>query len=792
MQKKNSDMGWKEMTVSYSINKKTLPMIPLRGMHIFPNMVIHFDVGREKSINALEEAMVKDSMIFLTSQKDANVDNPNVEDYYSFGVVCKVKQMLKMPGDNIRVLVEGLTRGRILKVIDGEDDYLKVDIEEYIYMEDEIEVDDRMDAMMRLVKDSFEEYCTINTKIPDDAILSVREIEQPERLSDIIVSYIFLKPSQKQELLETLNPYERLEKLEVFLNQEIKVIELEETINQRVRKQINQFQKEYYLKEQMKAIQKELGEDFDSGSEVEEYFNKIRKAKMPKEAREKAEKEAERLMRINSSSPEAGVIRTYLDWLIDLPWSKSTKDNKDISYGRKVLEEDHYGLEDVKERILEFLAVRQLNPRMKSPIVCLVGPPGVGKTSIAKSIARALDRNFIRMSLGGVRDEAEIRGHRRTYIGSIPGRIISNIAKVKSNNPVFLFDEIDKLANDFRGDPASALLEVLDPEQNSTFTDHYLETSFDLSKVMFITTANSTSTIPRPLLDRMELIEISGYTDEEKVEIASRYLVPKQLEEHKLTKEQVKISENTIIEIIQKYTRESGVRNLERKIGSIVRKSAVKIVENNLKSVTINKGNLEKYLGIPRFRYDEANKTDQIGIATGLAWTAVGGETLFIEVNLMNGEGKIQLTGQLGDVMKESAQAGLSFIRAHLDKLEIDEEFYKKKDIHIHVPEGAIPKDGPSAGITMATAVVSALSGIPVDKDVAMTGEITLRGRVLPIGGVKEKVLAAKRAGIKKVILPKENEKDTEKLPQNIKKTMEFVFAEKMDDVLRHALVKGV
>jgi ATP-dependent Lon protease len=785
-------MGWKEMTVSYSINKKTLPMIPLRGMHIFPNMVIHFDVGREKSINALEEAMVKDSMIFLTSQKDANVDNPNVEDYYSFGVVCKVKQMLKMPGDNIRVLVEGLTRGRILKVIDGEDDYLKVDIEEYIYMEDEIEVDDRMDAMMRLVKDSFEEYCTINTKIPDDAILSVREIEQPERLSDIIVSYIFLKPSQKQELLETLNPYERLEKLEVFLNQEIKVIELEETINQRVRKQINQFQKEYYLKEQMKAIQKELGEDFDSGSEVEEYFNKIRKAKMPKEAREKAEKEAERLMRINSSSPEAGVIRTYLDWLIDLPWSKSTKDNKDISYGRKVLEEDHYGLEDVKERILEFLAVRQLNPRMKSPIVCLVGPPGVGKTSIAKSIARALDRNFIRMSLGGVRDEAEIRGHRRTYIGSIPGRIISNIAKVKSNNPVFLFDEIDKLANDFRGDPASALLEVLDPEQNSTFTDHYLETSFDLSKVMFITTANSTSTIPRPLLDRMELIEISGYTDEEKVEIASRYLVPKQLEEHKLTKEQVKISENTIIEIIQKYTRESGVRNLERKIGSIVRKSAVKIVENNLKSVTINKGNLEKYLGIPRFRYDEANKTDQIGIATGLAWTAVGGETLFIEVNLMNGEGKIQLTGQLGDVMKESAQAGLSFIRAHLDKLEIDEEFYKKKDIHIHVPEGAIPKDGPSAGITMATAVVSALSGIPVDKDVAMTGEITLRGRVLPIGGVKEKVLAAKRAGIKKVILPKENEKDTEKLPQNIKKTMEFVFAEKMDDVLRHALVKGV
>lgn len=778
------------MTVSYSTENKILPMIPLRGMHVFPNMVVHFDVGREKSINALEEAMVKDSVIFLTTQKDANIDDPTEDEYFEIGVVSKVKQMLKMPGDNIRVLVEGVTRGRIISVVD-EEPYLKVEIEEYNYMEENIEIEDKTDAMMRLIKASFEEYCTINTKIPDDAIISVNEINEPNRLSDMIVSYVFLKSADKQELLELLNPYERLERLEVLLRQEIKVIELEESINQRVRKQINQFQKEYYLKEQMKAIQQELGDDYDTGSEVDEYMSKIHKAKMPKEAREKAEKEAGRLLKINSSSPEAGVIRTYIDWLIDLPWSKSTKDNKDIAFARNVLEEDHYGLEDVKERILEFLAVRQLNPKMKSPIICLVGPPGVGKTSIAKSIARSLGRKFIRMSLGGVRDEAEIRGHRRTYIGAIPGRIITNISKVKSNNPVYLFDEIDKLASDFRGDPASALLEVLDPEQNGTFTDHYLETAFDLSRVMFITTANTTSTIPRPLLDRMELIEISGYTDQEKLQIGKRYLLPKQLKEHGLTNDAFRLSDNTLTEIIQKYTRESGVRNLERKIGSIIRKSAVQFVEKKKTSITVSKTNLEKYLGIPRYRYDEVNKTDQIGIATGLAWTAVGGVTLFIEVNLMNGEGKIQLTGQLGDVMKESAQAGLSYIRAHLDKLDIDEEFYKKKDIHIHVPEGAIPKDGPSAGITMATAVVSALTGIPINKNVAMTGEITLRGRVLPIGGVKEKVLAAKRAGITKILLPMDNLKDGDQIPANVKKTVEIVFVENMEDVLENALVKG-
>jgi len=775
------------MNKNYEIEIKTLPMIPLRGMHIFPGMVIHFDVGREKSINALEESMVNDSIIFLTTQKDASTEIPTEEDYFEYGVVCKIKQMLKMPGDNIRVLVEGLNRGKINKIISDED-YIEVEIESYIE-KDMDETSEKMEAIMRMVKESFESYTTINTKIPDDAIISVNEVEEPHRLSDVIVSYIFLKSSDKQTLLETLDPYERLEKLQVLLEEEIEVIKLEETINKRVKKQINELQKEYYLKEQMKAIQKELGEDEDLGDEVEEYLKQIKKAKMPKEAKEKAEKEAKRLLKINQASPEAGVIRTYLDWLTGLPWNKSTKDNKDIKKARKVLEDDHYGLEDVKERILEFLAVRQLNQNMKSPIICLVGPPGVGKTSIAKSIARALNRKFIRFSLGGVRDEAEIRGHRRTYIGAIPGRIISNISKVKYNNPVFLFDEVDKIANDFRGDPASALLEVLDPEQNSTFTDHYLETSFDLSKVMFITTANTTSTIPRPLLDRMEVIEISGYTAEEKFNIGKKYLIPKQYKEHGLTEKDIIISDNALKEVIEKYTRESGVRELERNIGNIIRKVAVKIVEKNKGKVVVNVNSLEKYLGIPKYEYERAYEKDQIGIATGLAWTRVGGETLFIEVNLMNGEGKLELTGQLGDVMKESAKASLSYVRAHLDKYNIDEKFYKKKDIHVHVPEGAIPKDGPSAGITMATALLSALTNRPVNKQVAMTGEITLRGRVLPIGGVKEKVLAANRAGIKKVLLPKRNEKDMNKIPKKVKKALEIVLVDNMDEVIKHALL---
>ncbi len=774
------------MTKNYDKEIKILPMIPLRGMHIFPGMVIHFDVGREKSINALEESMINDSIIFLSTQKDASTEMPTEDDYYEYGVVCKIKQMLKMPGDSIRVLVEGLNRGKIKKII-SEEEYIEVEIESY-KEKDAGEISEKMEAVMRMVKESFESYTSINSKIPDDAIISVNEVEEPSRLSDVIVSYIFLKSSDKQNLLETLDPYERLEKLQVILKQEIEVIKLEETINKRVKKQINELQKEYYLKEQMKAIQKELGEDEDLGDEVEDYLKQIKKAKMPSEAKEKAEKEAKRLLKINQASPEAGVIRTYLDWLIGLPWNKSTKDNKDIKKARNVLEEDHYGLEDVKERILEFLAVRQLNQNMKSPIICLVGPPGVGKTSIAKSIARALNRKFIRFSLGGIRDEAEIRGHRRTYIGAIPGRIISNISKVKYNNPVFLFDEVDKIAQDFRGDPASALLEVLDPEQNNTFTDHYLETSFDLSKVMFITTANTTSTIPRPLLDRMEVIEISGYTAEEKLNIGKKYLIPKQYKEHGLTEKNIVISDNALKEVIEKYTRESGVRELERNIGNIIRKAAVQIVEKNKEKVVVNVNSLEKYLGITKYEYERAYEKDQIGIATGLAWTRVGGETLFIEVNLMNGDGKLQLTGQLGDVMKESAKASLSYVRAHLDRYNIDEKFYKTKDIHVHVPEGAIPKDGPSAGITMATALVSALTNRPVNKNVAMTGEITLRGRVLPIGGVKEKVLAANRAGIKTVLLPKRNKKDMNKIPKKVKKDLEIILVESMDEVIKYAL----
>ncbi|WP_427338199.1 endopeptidase La [Caloranaerobacter sp. DY30410] len=768
--------------------KRVIPLIPLRGLSVFPYMVMHFDVGRDKSINALEQAMVNNSLIFLTSQKEANVDMPSAEDFYHVGTVCKIKQMLKLPGDAIRVLVEGINRGKIIEIL-KEDPYFEVEIEEFIY-DTEKEKDIETEAMMRLVLEAFEEYVKVGNKVSPDVVITVSEISEPGRLADVIASYIQLKPEDKQKILEAFDPYERLETLYIILKEEIEVLEIEEKIYQRVRKQINKLQKEYYLKEQLKAIQKELGEDDGIEAEVEEYKKKINKIKMPKEVKEKALKEADRLLKLSPASAETGVIRNYLEWIIELPWDKKTKDRIDIKKSREILDEDHYGLKDVKERILEYLAIRQLAKNMKGPILCLVGPPGVGKTSIAKSIARSLNRKFVRMSLGGVRDEAEIRGHRRTYVGAIPGRIISSMRKVGSKNPVFLFDEIDKLSSDFRGDPASALLEVLDPEQNNAFIDHYLEVPFDLSKVMFITTANTTSTIPRPLLDRMEVIRISGYTEEEKVQIAMKYLLPKQMKEHGLKKENIVISENTIRDIINKYTREAGVRNLERNIANICRKVAKKIVEDNVKTVRINSNNLHKYLGIPKFRYEKAAEEHQVGIATGLAWTAFGGETLSIEVNCMNGTGKLQLTGQLGDVMKESAMAGISYIRSKASELGIEEDFYKEKDIHIHVPEGAIPKDGPSAGITMATAVISALSNIPVRSDVAMTGEITLRGRVLPVGGIKEKVLAAHRAGIKKVILPWDNKKDMEEIPDKVKRKLEFVLVKNMDEVLENALVK--
>ncbi len=773
---------------SYKIKseKREIPLIPLRGLSVFPYMVVHFDVGRDKSINALEEAMVNDSLIFLTAQKEAKVDIPTPEDFYKVGTVCKIKQMLKLPGDTIRVLVEGINRGRITEIL-KEEPYFESEIEEVIYEIDESNKE--IKAMMRLVVERFEEYVSLGNKISPDVIVTVDEIKEPGRLADVISSYIHLKPDNKQKILEAFDPYKRLEVLHIILEEEIEVLQIEDKISNRVKKQINKVQKEYYLKEQLKAIQKELGEGESLEEEVLEYEEKINKIKMPDEVKEKALKEVNRLRRLSPASAETAVIRNYVEWIIELPWDKQTKDRVDIKKSREILDKDHYGLKDVKERILEYLAIRKLAKDMKGPILCLVGPPGVGKTSIAKSIARSINRKFVRMSLGGVRDEAEIRGHRRTYVGAIPGRIISSIKKVKSKNPVFLFDEIDKINSDFRGDPASALLEVLDPEQNSTFTDHFLEVPFDLSKVMFITTANTINTIPRPLLDRMEIIRVSGYTEEEKLEIAKGYLVTKQLKEHGLKEKNINISENALRDIINNYTREAGVRSLERSIATVFRKSAKRIVEDKVKTVRINSGNLDKYLGIPKYRYEMAAKENQIGIATGLAWTAVGGETLSIEVTPMGGKGKLQLTGKLGDVMKESAMTGISYIRSKAKDLNINDDFHEKQDIHIHVPEGAIPKDGPSAGITMATAVISALTNIPIDSALAMTGEITLRGRVLPIGGVKEKVLAANRAGIKKVLLPYENKKDMEEIPDKIKKRLNIVFVKTMDEVLDHALV---
>ncbi|SKC38509.1 endopeptidase La [Maledivibacter halophilus] len=764
-----------------------LPLIPLRGLSVFPYMVIHFDVGREKSIKALEEAMVKDQTIFLTTQKEVDVDLPTTEDFYEIGTISKIKQMLKLPGDAIRVLVEGISRGRI-KNIGQDEPYFKAEIEEY--KAGEKEVNREVEAMMRVVLDAFENYVSVSNKISPEVIITISSIEEAGRLADVIASHMILKTEQKQEILEAFDPKDRLEVLYKILLKEIEILEVEKEINTKVRGRINRLQKEYYLKEQLKAIKEELGEDAGYDDEIEEMYDKIKKVKLPKKVEEKVYKEIDRLSKLSPGSAESGVIRTYVGWILDLPWNKKTKDSIDIKKANAILEEDHYGLKSVKERILEYLAIRKLAKKMKGPIICLVGPPGVGKTSIAKSIARSLNRKFVRMSLGGVRDEAEIRGHRRTYIGAIPGRIISAIKDAGSKNPVFLFDEIDKVSSDFRGDPASALLEVLDPEQNREFTDHYLELPFDLSNVMFITTANTLGTIPRPLLDRMEVIEVSGYTEHEKVVIAKKYLLPKQIKEHGMEESNLQVSEQTIRDIINYYTRESGVRNLERQLATICRKAARQIVENESEIVRVNTTSLKKYLGIPKYRYEKVRDKNEVGITTGLAWTRVGGDTLSIEVTPMKGTGKLVLTGQLGDVMKESARAGLSYIRSRVDVLDIDEDFYKNYDIHIHIPEGAIPKDGPSAGITMATAVISALEKTPVYRNVAMTGEITLRGRILPVGGIKEKVLAANRAGVEKILLPMENEKDLTEIPDSVKRKIEFVLVEHMDEVLKHALAK--
>ncbi|WP_025717711.1 endopeptidase La [Paenibacillus sp. 1-18] len=765
---------------------RRFPLLPLRGLLVYPSMVLHLDVGREKSVKALEKAMVEDNLILLCSQSEVNIEEPTQEDIFRVGTVAKVRQMLKLPNGTIRVLVEGLERAEIIQYTDNEE-YYEVLAKELHEAEN---VQPETDALMRTVLTQFEHYINLSKKVTPETLAAVSDIEEPGRLADVITSHLTLKIKEKQDILETIDVTQRLEKLLDILNNEREVLELERKINQRVKKQMEKTQKEYYLREQMKAIQKELGEKEGRAGEVEELRNQLSELELPVPVKEKVEKEIDRLEKMPASSAEGGVIRNYVDWLLSLPWNTFTDDDLDIAKAEEVLNHDHYGLDKPKERVLEYLAVRKLVKTIKGPILCLVGPPGVGKTSLARSIAKSMGREFVRISLGGVRDEAEIRGHRRTYVGAMPGRIIQGMKTAGTSNPVFLLDEIDKMASDFRGDPSAALLEVLDPEQNNTFSDHFVELPFDLSNVMFVTTANAAHNIPRPLMDRMETLYIPGYTELEKLEIANRYLLPKQKREHGLEEEQLVIGEDTLLRVIREYTRESGVRNLEQQLASLCRKAAKSVVSGGEGPIQVTPDNLKDYLGIAKFRYGVAELEDQIGTVTGLAWTEVGGETLMIEVTVVPGSGKLILTGKLGDVMKESAQAAFSYTRSKAIELGIEPDFYEKNDIHIHIPEGAIPKDGPSAGITIATALISALTNRHVSKDVAMTGEITLRGRVLPIGGLKEKSLAAHRAGYKKILLPKDNERDLKDIPDSIRQDVEFVPVAHMDQVLKHALVE--
>ena len=767
---------------------RTMILLPLRGVLVFPYMIIHLDVGREKSINALEQVMMQDRLIMLATQKDAQNDKPQPGDIYEAGTVAEIKQLLKLPGGTMRVLVEGLHRARITRFV-REEPYFEVDVQEF--KDVMVRKTPELAAQSRMLSHQFEQWSKLSKKVPPETIASVLLVDDPDRLTDLILGHMPLKLEDKQELLAAVDIRQRLDLLTEIINREMEILEIEKKISGRVRKQMEKTQKEYFLREQMKAIQQELGEKDDRASEVEEYRQKMREQDLPKDVAEKVAKEIERLEKMSPMSAESGVIRTYLDWLLGLPWSTITNDRLDIDIAEKIMEEDHYGLEKVKERILEYLSVRKLTETMKGPILCLVGPPGVGKTSLARSIARSMERKFVRVSLGGVRDEAEIRGHRRTYVGALPGRIIQGMKTVGSKNPVFLLDEIDKMSSDFRGDPGAALLEVLDPEQNNTFSDHYIELPFDLSKVLWVVTANAIHNIPRPLLDRMEMITISGYTQEEKIQIAKKFLIPKQQKDHGLSGRHIAFPEDGIEKLIRNYTREAGVRNLERGIATLCRKVARQIVQKKKKSVRMTPGNIETLLGPIKYHWNEAERNSQIGVATGLAWTEAGGDVLPVEVTTMKGKGSLTLTGQLGDVMKESAQAGLSYIRSRATELGLEGEFYEKLDIHVHLPEGAIPKDGPSAGITMVTAMISALTGIKVRNDLAMSGEITLRGRVLPVGGIKEKVLAAHRAGIKTLLLSKENKRDYVDIPENVRNNLEFIWVEHMDEVLATALLKG-
>lgn len=769
-------------------DKLILPLIPLRGLTVFPNMVIYFDVGREKSIEAVEKAMAGDQKIFLAAQKDIEIDNPSEDDIFNIGTICEIKQIVKMPKNTIRVLVEGIERAKMDEFFDKEE-LLEASIEK---IEIDNEIDHELEALSRKLKDDFFEFLDITASSGINGVDLFDNLEEEKdlnKVTDLISSYALIKQEDKQDILQTLDLKQRIEKLIFYVKQEIEVAKIEKRIGTKVKKKLDKGQREYYLREQMKVIQEELGEDDDNKKAIIEFEKVINEKKLPNQVKEKAQYEISKLKASSPYSQDGGVTRTYLENLLDMPWGEFTEDTLNIKDARKVLDKDHYGLKDVKDRILEYLAVKQISNSLRGPILCLVGPPGVGKTSIAKSVATSLNRKFVRMSLGGVRDEADIRGHRRTYVGAIPGRIVTGLKEAKSMNPVFLLDEIDKLGMDFKGNPADALLEVFDNEQNKTFRDHYLEVDVDLSEVMFITTANSLDGIPRPLLDRMELIEVSGYTYEEKFRIAKKYLVPKVLKEHGVDNKIITISDSALKLIIDSYTRESGVRNLQRQIANVIRKGIKDIIEKDKKNLNISTKLVEKYLGPKIFSYEEIDKEDKVGVVTGMAWTAYGGDTLPVEVMVMDGKGRLELTGQLGDVMKESAKAAYSYVRAHMKELGIKDEFYSKKDIHIHAPEGAVPKDGPSAGVTMTTALVSALTGKKVKHNVAMTGEITLTGKVLAIGGLKEKCLAARRVGIDTVIVPKENEKDVIKLPKIVKDSLNIILADKIDDVLENALV---
>ncbi len=765
--------------------QQSYPVLPLRDIVVFPHMIVPLFVGREKSVRALEEVMQEDKQILLSSQIDPSADEPEADGIYKVGVLANVLQLLKLPDGTVKVLVEGRSRVRITEFLPNEE-FFEARVE---VLAEELGDKATVEALVRSVSEEFERYAKIKKNIPEEALAAVSETREPAKLADLVAGHLGVEVSQKQELLETLLIAERLEKVYGLMQGEMSVLQVEKKIKTRVKSQMERTQREYYLNEQMKAIQKELGDGEDGANEIAELEERIKNTRLSKEAREKAEAELKKLKSMSPMSAEATVVRNYLDWLLAIPWGVKSRVKKDLDRAQKILDEDHYGLEKVKERIIEYLAVQQRSKKLKGPIMCLVGPPGVGKTSLCKSVARATGREFIRISLGGVRDESEIRGHRRTYIGSMPGKIIQALKKAKTTNPLILLDEIDKMGQDFRGDPASAMLEVLDPEQNSTFTDHYLEVEYDLSNVMFLTTAN-TYNMPGPLLDRMEIISLAGYTEDEKREIARQHLIPKQVKSHGLKKGEFEISDEALMDIIRYYTREAGVRNLEREIAKLARKAVTKLVRKEVEKVVITPDNLEDYLGVRKFRYGLAEKEDQIGVVTGLAWTSVGGDLLSIEALRLPGKGRMKTTGKLGDVMKESIDAASSFVRSIAPEIGIKPPRFEKIDIHVHVPEGATPKDGPSAGVAMVTSIVSVLTQIPVRKDIAMTGEVTLRGHVLAIGGLKEKLLAALRGGIKTVIIPKENEKDLAEIPDNVKEGLEIIPVDNVREVLKIALVR--